>query len=135
MNQSCGLIALPHLVNAGILAVVDANVPMRGTATGISVLTRMTGDLGHWKGGVELVTDEEGRDVDDARRAGRSLQAFVYSGEGEILLAEGEGACATEEWDEVAEAADGVCAEMCGTWLRELVEERMEETGRWRSSD
>lgn len=116
---------------------MDANIPMSGTACGVCALSTPE-DNGVEEEGVEvgkeevkIVMDGEGRDLEEARRDGRSLQVFVYNGEGNLMLAEGEGACSIEEWVETGEAAGRACAELHEQWLRKLVEARIEETGRW----
>lgn len=115
---------------------MDANIPMSGTACGICALARPLDfedreEVEADHGEIKMVMDDEGRDLEEARREGRSLQVFVYSGQGKMMLTQGEGACSIEEWKKIAQVAERVCEELHEKWLRILVEAHLEKTTKW----
>jgi exosome complex component RRP46 len=131
---------LPALLHTGILALLNGNIPLKGTAT--SVLVAVGGGAG--KSGDAIVIDSGEKDV----KLANSLHVFAWTSQGEFLLAESEGVFGMDEWEEAAEAAKKVCkgseaggdVDMVGSgetggldgWLRRNVGAEMARTTRWK---
>lgn len=115
---------------------MDANIALRDTAIGVAVMAGGDGERdGKADEAPRLALDEDGRDLEEARRRGGSVQVFVFGGAGAMYLAEGEGECSFEEWDGAAEYAEGICRWLTGKWLRGLVGQRFQEIGRQRGDE
>lgn len=142
--------SLPPLLHTGLLALLNGNVPLTGTAT--SVLVALSSGSGK---NSAVVLDPTETEV----AAASSLHVFAWSSRGELVLAESEGAFEIEEWEEAAEAARKRCigakggakggaagdadvemgdatgngsAQSLDGWLRTSVSKEMTAATRWR---
>ena len=141
--------ALPHLLHAALLALLAANLPLRGTLTAALVGVDAAGRAVAFP--FSSSSSSSSASASPLPRAGwESLHVVAFDGEGGMVLAEGEGAFSEEEWLEVVRVAEGVCGvgmvmeemEESGgprqrglrDWLRGVVEEDVTRAGRWRGS-
>lgn len=113
---------LPHLLHAAVLALLNANLPMRSTATAALVAVDTAGGVVAWP-------DRKGR------TEAESLHVFAFDGEGGMVLGESEGGFDEREWRAAVEVAEEVCGGGgLGAWLRGAVEAEVREANRWRGS-
>lgn len=156
-SQHAGSVGvLPHLVNAGVLALLDANMRMTGIALGVVVGSweskqsasydgsSSDGDSGDSdvdmgeEGELRIAVLSEEKAADEATRTGAGVHAFVFTGKGEMLLAESEGCFGFEAWEGAAKAAQrAICGgkgsgEGLVRWLRGEVGEELKRRRRWR---
>jgi len=135
-TKGCAVGIIPGLANAAFFALADAGVPLGGTIAGA-----LLGVLGDGKVVVEPAETELGEC--------RSVHAFVFSAQGEMLLCESHGGFEVEEWEGIAERAERVClaamalrdedrmmgdeeTEEGGAWVRKELEEQAKNGARWR---
>lgn len=96
------------LLQAAVLALLSASIPMRtiATAAAVAVMPGPDGPPGTAKH--PIVSSPSPRDA----AAAQSLHVFAFSGQDdELLLAESEGAFTMDEWDDARAAAWKLC---CG---------------------
>lgn len=94
------LAIMPALVQAAILALLSAGVPMRATATATAIaIMRQDG------GGKRTIVDPSPREIETAQ----SVHVLGFTSHDGLLLAESEGDFTVSEWDEVYEIAREIC--------------------------
>ncbi|KAK5131071.1 hypothetical protein LTR08_001357 [Meristemomyces frigidus] len=129
--------ALPTLVNAAVLALVDGGLPMASTVVAALVAVSREGGVGVEPGEKGLV-------------GCGSVHALAYTLHGEMLLNESAGSFGVEQWGEVADAAERACVAAMGPggqdeemvngaseatpWLRQELEERARDAVAWRDA-
>ncbi|KAK3382302.1 hypothetical protein B0T24DRAFT_6899 [Lasiosphaeria ovina] len=96
---------VPSLLQAAVLALISAAVPMRATATAsvVAVVSQ--------EGTKRLVVDPSPRDLEQAQ----SVHVLAFTSHDELLLAESEGDFTVKEWDGVYEAALKICCRPTST--------------------
>ena len=120
---------LPHLVNAGMFAILDANIPSQKicAATGVSLVSQRANAS-------QII-------VGSSHEAPVPPHAFVFSSQSEMLLAESEGACNVEQWQECARVAEEACTGVDGSehtgllgFMREVVGRKIAARTKWRAT-
>ncbi|CAK7223257.1 exosome non-catalytic core subunit rrp46 [Sporothrix curviconia] len=97
---------LPALLQSAVLALLSASIPMRTTATAVSLAILPTSAAG--SSATKIVTSFSPRDASLAR----STHVLVFSAQGDkLLLAESEGEFTMGEWDEVLAEAKKICCQ------------------------
>ncbi|KAL2165527.1 hypothetical protein VTH06DRAFT_828 [Thermothelomyces fergusii] len=100
VQASLNLAIMPALVQAAILALLSAGVPMRATATATAVAIVRQGD-----GTKRTIVDPSPREVETAE----SVHVLGFTSHDGLLLAESEGDFTVGEWDRVYETAREIC--------------------------
>ncbi|CAK7263501.1 exosome non-catalytic core subunit rrp46 [Sporothrix epigloea] len=96
---------LPALLHSAVLALLSASIPMRTTATAVSLaILPLAADSSK----TQIVTNFSPQDASRAL----STHVLVFSGQGDkLLLAESEGGFTMAEWDEVLAEAKKTCCQ------------------------
>ncbi|KAF2774201.1 hypothetical protein EJ03DRAFT_322789 [Teratosphaeria nubilosa] len=130
---------LPGLVNAAVLALVDAGIPMGGMVSAVLVGMDSSGRISR-----DPVKADMGKN--------KSVHAFAFNQHGDMLLNESVGVFSMEEWNSMAEEAEKACVSALGKgsedyamedvgvslsepgrgWLRAELEEMAVEGTRWK---
>ena len=103
LRPSSYLPPLPALLQASVLGLLDACIPLSATLNATSV----------------AVLDEAAERrvlVPDVKQilAARSVHVFAFSSKGQLLVAESEGVFDVEAWERAVEDARGVCCSAAG---------------------
>jgi exosome complex component RRP46 len=137
------LTILPHLLHTSLLALLSASIPLRTTLTSVLIALPSSGS--------PLLSPS----ANELLRAApiKSVHVFAFAGDGRVLLVESEGAFSYEEWEEACEMAEEVCCRDDGggvrlsgemevdgqsgsgnldSWLREVVQRKVEWEQRWK---
>lgn len=95
---------VPALLQAAVLALLSAAIPLRTTATSTVVAVVAPTAGGHKS---QLVVDPSPREAEKAR----SLHVFAFTSSDRLLLAESEGPFTMQEWADVHAKAQETCCE------------------------
>ncbi|CAK7232231.1 exosome non-catalytic core subunit rrp46 [Sporothrix bragantina] len=96
---------LPALLQSAVLALLSASIPMRTTATAVSLAILPAAD---GSSETKIVSSFSPRDASLAR----STHVLAFSAQGDkLLLAESEGEFSMSEWDEVLAEAKKICCQ------------------------
>ena len=139
---------LPHLLHTSLLALLSASIPLSTILT--STLVAMPSS--HSTKPSSPLISPTANELLRANPVG-SVHVFAFSSDGSVLLNESDGKFSYEEWDEAAEAAEGVCCKEEGgvglgegmevdgkegsnleEWLREIVKEKVAREQKWKNS-
>lgn len=138
-KKGADLAVLPALLNASLLALVDAAIPLSTSYTAILASVSESGQLD-----LQPTT----RDISRAQ----SLHAFVFAQSGAMLLTQSSGPFDFQTWDMVAARAKTHCLNAIGSstqlsedeamaddaendkaWLRTTVEKKAYEQSAWKN--
>lgn len=108
LQRKQALSVLPALLQASILALLSASIPLSTTFTASSVAILATGDLALDPTPAQLATAS-------------SAHVLAFSSHGDLLLNESQGAFTIDEWDAVYELAQRAC---CKRLQEEMDEDR-----------
>ena len=128
---------LPTLVNAAFLALVDGGLPLQSTMLATLAVVSANGSISVEPSEKEL--------------AGcKSVHAFAYTQQGEMLLSESAGSFELEQWKQVADEAEKACVAAMGPggqdeemangaaeavpWLRQALDEKARNAVAWRDT-
>lgn len=90
---------MPPLFHTALLALLDASVPLKGTASSVIVALPREGSPG------QTIVDPT---MDEACKA-KSLHFFGFTASGSLLMAESEGEFSFEDWESAADVGRPAC--------------------------
>lgn len=96
---------MPALMQAAVLALLSAAVPMRATATSTALA------IASQDGANKTIVDPSPREIETAQ----SVHVLAFTSHDELLLAESEGDFTVKEWDDVYETAWRICCRPSAT--------------------
>lgn len=139
VSKGADVAELPALLNAAVLALLDAGIAVAKTFTAVLATVSNAGDI---------ILGPSGKEIESAQ----SLHAFAFSQHGGMLLSQSSGAFAMETWESLAEQAERAClnaigrsahdgkdngmadeADLKNVWLRTAVEENIGQEASWKT--
>ncbi|GAP83468.1 putative exosome complex subunit rrp46 protein [Rosellinia necatrix] len=99
VQANVNLPVLPALLQAAILSLLSASVPMTATLTSTSLA------VGSKEGQRQVIANPTARQIEQSQ----SFHVLAFTSQNDLILAESEGVFTMMEWDNVYEAARNQC--------------------------
>lgn len=137
------VLQIPHLLNAAVLALMNANIPLKTTCVALCACIDGSGD-------VNIAPSEK------SAREATSLHAVSFDANGEVMLLQSEGRFGLKAWRDCMDKAKAVCLgepeiqngdsmqvdkedtpqnwRCLLAWLRHIVEQELKQKMKWRES-
>lgn len=128
---------LPALINAAFLALVDGGLPLDTTMSAVFIAQTANGDIVEQPSTTEL----EGC---------KSVHAMAFNASGDVLMAESTGGFGNDDFVTIADTAQKRCIAAIDTtgdddamgnggtemepWLRQALEEKVQDANAWREN-